>query len=378
MHKVFINNPQILKLSLANFRNISNAHFSFGPSLNLIIGHNAAGKTNLLEAISLACSLRNMNSFNNQDLIKKDENYSIIKTTFENSPCRNVSIQILAQGKKATVDDKIIKSSLKLSEYFPLVHFIPHELNMISGLASLRRKALDQACCSLFADHLIVLKKYEKILLQRNQLLKAFPLEKNVFETFTQMLIEHAAQIIINRIKTIHALRDFFAKKMTEIMGDQKYNLRYKINNEHYDNLTYEDALCLLNKQKVALSTHEKIRKTSLFGPHLHDIDFLINDLAAQKICSRGQSRILVLAFKLAQMNAINEIRKSLPIVILDDIISELDQTVRKNLLTSIGNLGLQVFFSATDLPELVNESIDIKIFNAHDGAFYETLHRIK
>ncbi len=363
--------PQINQVKIHNFRNIIFANVNFSPSFNLIIGNNAEGKTNFLESISLICSLKPMNSLNNNDLIKHGEQKSNLIANFVNSPCSEVAIEILPLGKRVFLNQKAIKNSNLLSKNFSIVSFVPQELNMISGSASLRRKVLDQACISLFSTHQLSIKNYEKILSQRNMVLKTFPLNLALLETFSSMLIKEAVIIIYNRLRAIEILMPFFKQKMNEIFSINNYFINYLIGEQSYIKISQEEILELLNKTKILKHKQEIIRRTTLFGPHLDDIEFMINNLSAQKSCSRGQARSLVLSFKLAQMIAIKNIKQCSPIIILDDIISELDNEKKNNLINVIYELESQAFFSATDQQAFINKEHAIQIFKVKSGEIF-------
>lgn len=363
-------NPQITNLEIANFRNIKQARISFNHNFNLIIGDNAQGKTNFLESLSLLCSLKPLNSLANNDLIKLGEEKSYLQGNFINTSCNKVTINIFSQGKKAFINEKSIKSSSSLSSNFSLVSFIPQELNMVTGTASLRRRALDLACINIMNEHAIYIKNYEKILLQRNALLKSYPINQDILLTFTQMMIQEAAVIIYNRLQIIDIIEPFFADKMQEIFEKSNYQIKYFIKEQEYKNLNIQQINNTLFNIYENKKKQEIIKKITLFGPHLDDILFFINGISAQKSCSRGQSRALVLAFKLAQMIMINNIKQTIPLVILDDIVAELDQNKKANLLEVIYSLKAQAFFSATD-NNYFSKYKDTLILKAINGNIY-------
>lgn len=361
-------NPQITNLYISNFRNIKQAKINFHHNFNLIIGNNAEGKTNLLESLSVICSLKPLNSLASNDLIKVGEEKAHIQGDFINTLCNKVAIDIYPQGKKAFINEKAIKNSLALSSNFSLVSFVPSELNMISGSASLRRKALDQACISIMNEHGIYLRNYEKLLLQRNALLKSYPIEHTLLQTFTLMLIEEAVKIVLNRIKIINIIQPFFAQKIIDIFGTNNYLIKYFFEEKNYADLDASKIKNILLNSYEYRKKQEIIRKVTLFGPHLDDMLFFINDLSAQKSCSRGQSRALVLAFKLAQMLMISNTKQAIPLVILDDIVAELDNDKKANLLEVISSLKAQAFFSATESDYFAKYK-DIQILKIKNGA---------
>lgn len=336
------------ELNVKNFRNISHLQLFFEQGHYLLVGKNGQGKTNCLEAISLACSLKPMQALSNSDLIKNDETKASIEANFYGRPL--LAIDIFPLGKKVRLNDLSLKNTFQLTKDLPSVSFIPAELGMITGSANLRRRALDQAAASLFFEHVIALRSYGKLLNHRNRLLKNWPIEKEIIATFTEMMIKEAAQIILGRIKALEKIQQFFSDKICAILGNSYVGIINYVSDDQIIALhTLPDLMALLVDKSVRLENLEYKRKVTLFGPHLDDVLFMLDGKNAKNAASRGQSRAIVLAFKLAQMVAIQEIRGSAPIIILDDIVSELDADNKSNLIETIANLNTQAFFSTVD-----------------------------
>lgn len=357
------------RLFAKNLRNLNEIDLEFSPQKNFFIGPNGQGKTNCLEAISLACSLRSMQSLRNSDLIMFEKDQARILASFTADVKTEVEIDILPQGKRARLNDNPVKNKNELNGSYPLVTFIPEELNMISGSSSLRRRALDQACAGLFIEFLVSLKAYEKILTHRSQLLKRYPLDRSQLETFSLLLIREGAKIVHYRLQTISLLKDILAEKYREIMGVMdSCTVHYSMNDEELENHTSSDIALLLDEKKTLVEALEIQRRTTMFGPHLDDISFKINGICTRRSASRGQGRAMVLAWKLAHMNALLSIRKASPIIILDDIVSELDADKKNNLITTIEALDAQSFLSATDVETLGGLREPQHIFQVLDG----------
>lgn len=327
--------PHLSFLRVEHFRNITQEELHLSPSLNLFYGQNGMGKTNFLEAISLVCKLSSLQSLKNEDLIQYGEIQASLSGHFDN-PKRELNLGIMPLGKKALLDDKPIKNAAKLYEAFPLISFVPLELNMIFLGGALRRRALDLAVSQIHLEHVRALKAYEKILSNRNYLLKHSPWQKDELHVFTRMLIEEGATIIRLRKSFIDALRPFFQASIANILGKK-----------HESSIEYQPGS--LREDFETVKVLEEKRRVTLFGPHLHDIDFFIDGMLAKVSCSRGQSRALILAFKLASLSVINQFRGIAPIVLLDDIVSELDDEKRRNLLQVINDLQCQAIFTTTE-----------------------------
>lgn len=355
------------KILIHNFRNISEIELDFSPEHNLFIGHNGQGKTNCLEAIAISCSLRSMQSLQNRDLIKADEEEAHLCAQFAKM---GNAITISDKGKKALLDGKAIKSALSLMELIPIVSFIPEELSMITGTKQLRRRALDLAASSMFLDHIVALKAYDKALQHRNRLLKTWPLDHDMLRVFSDILIQEGARIIHRRLKALHELHDHFKSTLRNILGARTDTaLSYKVDDQNIANYSESDLKSLLKQKSTQYYSMEHIRKVTLFGPHLDDLVFSLDGFNAKNHASRGQMRALVLSFKLAHMLAVHRIREHAPIIILDDIVSELDHIKKANLLEIIKNLNTQAFFSASDLENFGLAPSSMSVFSIVNGS---------
>ncbi len=361
--------PFIKEISLKHFRNIEALKLNFHSGITIFVGDNGQGKTNILEAIALSCSLKPMQSLRNSDLIKEGHEQAFLSAHFGGLNENFLELEILPQGKKARFNSKHLLSAEKIRQQSPIVSFIPCELGMISGSSSLRRRALDQAAAALYSDHINALRDYEKALVHRNRILKSWPLDQGMLQSFTKLLIKEGARVIYYRLKTLVALNEHFFAQAGAILGTtEELKISYLCGKT---NVFYATEADLVHELETAHKEHASLeiaRRVSLFGPHLDDMCFFINGLNAQKSASRGQSRALVLAFKLAQMLAIFAVRGHPPIVILDDIVSELDQHKKENLVSLIAELGTQAFFSATDLSCFGGQLSYDALFRVHGG----------
>jgi DNA replication and repair protein RecF len=307
-----------------------------------------------------------MQSLSNTDLIQSGKDKAQIFASFSD---HEISIEISALGKKAKSKEKNITSAQQRAHSYPLVSFIPLELTMLTGSSSLRRRALDQATISLYFEHYRALKSYEKILLHRNKLLKSWPRDEKTITSFTNLLIQEGALVIYNRLNTLEALAPHFSEHVFNILGiGHKAELIYISHEKSLAYANLADLKALLTQKAHSVQAHEYARKVTLFGPHLDDVIFALNNFNAKTHASRGQMRALVLSFKLAAIAAINNIKNISPIIILDDIISELDAHTKARLTQVINNLQVQAFFSATEPRAFDDAQINKKIFHIQNG----------
>ncbi len=358
-------NTTLNNLFIKNFRNIYEANLSFSPTHNLFIGKNGHGKTNCLEAIALSCSLKPMQSLQNIDLIHNQCHQAKIMADFSSSI--SVDLDIFSAGKKAKMNGQALKNAAKLIDFLPLVSFIPMELNMIQGSASLRRRALDQAASSLFLEHLLALKAYDKLLLHRNRLLKDGAKDQDSLDVFTTLLLEEGAKVMFFRLSALEKIQTHFLEQLAKILGPSFFGEISYWQDEPIKNFGLLDLKARLFDQYKKLSSQEFKRRCTLFGPHLDDVVFTIDNMDAKKFSSRGQARALVLSFKLAHMMSVQSQKGRAPIIILDDIVSELDHERKLNLMNALEEIKAQSFFSATDLTTF-GASGDFKIFNLNNG----------
>jgi DNA replication and repair protein RecF len=361
-------NTVLNHLFIKNFRNLSEASLDFSPNHNLFIGPNGHGKTNCLEAISLVTSLRPMQMLQNIDLINKEQSQSKLLARFE---ALNFSLEldIFKAGKRAKINDQPIKSANNITKDISLVSFIPSELNMHAS-QSLRRRALDQAAANFYFEHSLSLRAYEKILQSRNRMLKEGISDRETFEAFTALLLDHGAKIMFFRLKALENIQEDFVQVVRDILGENNESeLSYWQKEQLLKNYTLMDLKANLASQYGLLGKEEIRRKATLFGPHLDDVLFSLNGMDAKKHGSRGQCRTLVLALKLAQMIGIRRLKNQAPVIILDDIVSELDVERKKNLVEVINKIQAQAFFSATDLENFGEIASNTKVFHLCHGS---------
>lgn len=327
----------ICQLSAINFKNLASVLLEPDPKLNIFLGQNGQGKTNLLEAISLACSLKNLRSAKNPDLILFGQNESRIQSHIQSHDEIDVDIAIFPEGKKVLVNEKPIRDASALNQHTAVVSFIPDDLHMVIGGPAFRRTFLDQLCSGLFALYSGLYKRYEKTLLHRNRILKSPIIDEQELKSFTQILNVCAEPIIAARRQAIEILQTPFNQTFENILHD---HLAIEIS--YVPKLILEENL-----------NEEKMRRVTLGGPHLDDLHITLQNHAARSTASRGQARAIVLALKMAQMKVVAEHKQLAPLLLLDDVVGELDPDNARRLLETIDALGAQTFITTTHLDAL-------------------------
>ena len=353
-------------LKIKHFRNYQEADIDFHPGLNVFLGQNAQGKTNILEAIYFLALTRSHRTRSDKDLIHFTENELLVSGILEKKTGKvPLDINLTPKGRITKVNH--LKQS-KLSDYIGtmnVVLFAPEDLQLIKGSPSLRRKFIDIELGQIKPVYLSDLSNYNHVLKQRNSYLKA---NDKVDETFLtvldEQLVDYGCRVIKHRLDFLQKLESFAQDKHWDISQNlEKLTVKYlsSIPLHKIDNLEETYRSSLLNSRKRDL-----FKKNTGVGPHRDDIAFFINQMDAN-FGSQGQHRSLVLSLKLAEIKLIESITKETPILLLDDVMSELDNKRQLKLLETISQ-DIQTFITTTTLEHLKNLPQDIKIFTIQQG----------
>ena len=318
------------KICYKDFRNIENAEIEFCDGVNIFHGNNAEGKTNALEGIYLFANGKSFRSSNDKNLINFSKDLSFVKMYFEDSVrSHEMEMKLVRGGRKLCYRNGVnIKKLSEFVGYFRAVLFCPEHLSIIKDGPMERRSFLDSAICQLKPIYLSSLQKYNNILNQRNMLLKNYEDNKEAFnrtiDLWSTYLAREAALISKERYEYVKILdshvKDFFAD-MTN--GSEKTLLEYN------KLMTEEEYL-----QKLTQNLEKEIQAgTTLYGTHKDDVDIYLNGREARSFCSQGQQRCLALAMKLGEAEISKQVTGEYPVLLFDDIFSELDSK-RKEYVT--------------------------------------------
>ncbi len=366
-------------LLLRGFRNYSDQQLFFHPNLNLVVGENAQGKTNLLESIYYLSVTRSFRTIREQEMANfEDRTFFLLgqfvvddfKHKVQVSYRVNDQLKVLVDGNKAYRFDHL--------QRFPVVVFSPDDLQIIKDGPSVRRRFLNLEGSRLSPIYFNNLKYYHRALLQRNSLLKeigSYSSARDILEPWDQSVASFGTNIIQTRIGLIKALEkeaDLFFESMTGAL--EKLTLSYK-GTVSYNN----DVLIMkenyLSSLREKLSTDIKKGSTSI-GPHLDDFRISINGFDTRHYSSQGQKRTAALALKMAEVSLFNSRNKECPIILLDDVFSEFDRTRKEHLVNFLKEKRGQCFIStAGDLKEVADSlGRECKIISINQGrACYET-----
>lgn len=362
-------------LSLIQYRNYSELALSFGKGLNILIGENAQGKTNLLESVYALAMTKSHRTSNEQELIQWGKSEASIRGTLERGAGKlPLEIIFSKKGRKTKVNHIEQK---KLSDYIGqmnVVLFAPEDLSLVKGGPQLRRKFLDMELGQINPIYLHDLVQYQGVLKQRNRYLKLLAEKKQedtvYLDVLTDQLAEFGSRVLAERFKYIERL-ELLADQFHQKISHQKETLgiEYVSSFGADKKLKAEEIqLAFLEKLKASRS-RELFKQSTLAGPHRDDIIFLVNGKETQSFGSQGQQRTTVLSVKLAEINLMKEETGEYPILLLDDVMSELDEARQLQLLETIEG-KVQTFLTTTTIDNLKNKiSVKPEVFHVKQGS---------
>ena len=335
----------IKKLTLRNYRNYTFKQLEFKPGINIILGDNGVGKTNIVEAIYYLSLARSFRGVDDVDLINYDSEYALISSKIEiGELTRDITTIISKNGREVTINNKPIDRLSDLAKSINVILFEPRDVLLFKGSPKERRNFLDISLTKHTEGYLAAISRYNKVLKERNEVLKQDKLDQTLLDTTTEMLIKAAAPIVKYREGYLKDINDILNKITRALTGvHAKIEIIYHPfvrNDENYET----NARNAYNK---ALEADLKSKATSI-GIHREDfsIDLFGKDIAT--FGSQGQNRIVALALKLSPYFLIEDKDKR-PIVVLDDVMSELDEK-HQNILIKFLKKFEQVFITTTKL----------------------------
>lgn len=353
----------IKSLELADFRNYENLNIEFDRGTNILYGDNAQGKTNILEAIYLSSTTKSHKSSKDQDIIRFGYEESHIRTYLEKEDVEyKVDMHLRkSKSKGIAINGQKIKKAAELLGLLNVVFFSPEDLSIIKNGPSERRRFVDMELCQLDNFYLYNLNHYNKIVNQRNKLLKDLfmnPDLKDTLNIWDSQLVSFGSKIIERR--------QVFISQLNEIIFD----IHKKLSGEKEELIIkYEPDVTIENyESRLRINQERDIRlKQTSTGPHRDDFSFIVNDVDIRKFGSQGQQRTAALSLKLSEIELVKKIAKDIPVLLLDDVLSELDSNRQNYLLNSIGDI--QTIITCTGLDEFVNNRFEInRVFNVQNG----------
>ena len=339
----------INKISLKNVRRFDSLTLNIDSNIVILQGNNAIGKTTILEAISLASITKSHRTNNLKEIIKENQMYSDIRVSYKNKDFRIVLSNV---GKMVSINNV---EQQKISEYigeFPTIFFSPSDLDIITSSPTLRRQFLNQEISQISHLYLKNLNQYNKLLQERNILLKSLDVNSDtkLLDVITSQLIEVGKKIIIER--------ESFVKRINEVIN----KIHNKMNSNEVIEIVYQPSVTIDKIDEVFQSKKlsDIISHQTNYGPQRDELIFLLNDKNASKYASQGQIRNIILSTKLALCEIIYNHTNKYPVLLLDDVLSELDITRQNSLLSMLKEFkNIQTFISTVDISSLNKEILN-------------------
>lgn len=362
-------------IELNNFTNYESVKCEFNDNINIFLGNNAQGKSNFLDAIYYLANINSSRNKKEKDLIKWGRDYFNISAHFLNRMGINeVEINFKNKKKEVFINKYKIERKREYIGYLVTVMFDPDDLNIIKGDPSLRRKYMDQELIATDIEYYLSLIKYRKILEQRNKLLKDSYRKKindDIMEAWEEQLAKYGIIILNKRLNLINNIKDI-AKDIHYHISFNEEELTLKYSSKIDFDLLLKGDIKGFNKLYIDELKNRRSRDiergyTSI-GPHRDDIEIYINNINGKKFASQGQQRTVALCLKLAEIEFIKNSIGEYPILLLDDVLSELDKKRKNKLLEVIGN-NIQTFITTTDINDINDRLLEKgKIINIEEG----------
>ncbi len=360
---------KIENIKIKKFRSYDHLELSFSPEVNILYGKNGTGKTNLVESLYFLALTKSFRLNNDKFLIKKNEIAATVEGNILTDVSTNYKITINEEGKRIEIDKTKVK---KMSEYISRINVIlfnPLDSKVINDAPAVRRRLLNVEISQLYKEYLVYLSNYDKVLKQRNTYLKVVYTNGNASKDYlnilTDKLIEYGIKIAEYRNNFINSINEYITDIYKNIFLKGELRLRYS---SDFKNKSADE----IREKFRELYIKEISNGKTVIGIQHDDIDFLLDGNKLKDWGSVGQIKNSIISFKLAEIIVFEKIKHEFPILILDDLFSELDKEKIENILKML-NHNVQTFITTTDIDN-VNTSLfnDYKIFNVTEDGIKE------
>lgn len=350
-------------IEVGNFRNYENAKLEFHPKTNILYGDNAQGKTNILESIYVCATTNSHKGSKDKELIRFGEDEAHIRMFLtKREMTHKIDMHLRkSKGKGIAIDGVPIKRSSELMGLAYVIFFSPEDLKIIKNGPSERRRFVNMELCQLDPLYLYDLAEYNKVLMQRNKLLKQISFSPSLESTLSiwdEKLIEYGEKIIVRRQQFVDELDKIVLQVAKNLTGEKEII-----------KTLYEPDVSAGNFEKVLAESKERDMKfcSTNVGPHRDDLCFMNGELDLRKFGSQGQQRTCALALKLAEIEIVKKSSQDCPILLLDDVLSELDRNRQNYLLDSIHDI--QTIITCTGLEEFIDSRLTLdRVFRVKEG----------
>lgn len=358
----------VTRVQVEDFRNYSRFILEPSPGLTVIVGPNARGKTNLLEGIQLLTEGVSFRRPAWGEVIRWGQERAVLSLEANDGERRReITLRIDQPGRRSyTLNGKRKRSPSDISREMPCVTFTPDDLRIVKDSAETRREALDAVGVQLSATYARLKKEYERVVRQRNRLLKQETIDEDGLAVWDERLVALGARLTTHRAGLAAMISQHTTEAYAVISQESELQVRY-IPSWKRDGLAgeVEDGAAAIERHLEVKAQEERARRTTLVGPHRDDISFLMDGKAAREYSSQGQQRSISLAFKMAEVRVVTDVSGARPILLLDDVMSELDASRRVALAGMVGS-SAQTIMTTTNLeyftPELLESATVVSL----------------
>lgn len=357
----------VKEVKLQNFRNYKQEEVTFHPKVNIFTGQNAQGKTNLLESIYIMSLGKSFRSNKDSDLIGFGEPYSSAKLRYFKEDQENqIELLFSEEGKAIKIDGVKAQKTSDLLEHFYTVIFSPEDLKIVKDEPEKRRKFMDRELCQLKPVYYRNLGNYKKSLMQRNALLKKENIEEELLAVWDKSLVQYGSKLMVERYQFLEKLKQISRELHQKITGGKE-----DLDLEYESSIPYHNDFEKLQETFFERLSQERrkdqYKGNTGVGPHKDDIKLTINGIDIRSFGSQGQQRTAALSLKLAEVRLIQQTIGEDPVLLLDDVLSELDEERQRFLIGSLTDV--QLFITTTELGDTVlNEIKEGEIFLIKQG----------
>ncbi|MBE6124937.1 MAG: DNA replication/repair protein RecF [Erysipelotrichaceae bacterium] len=340
----------VSSIRLRNYRNYENQIINFDKGMNIVIGNNGEGKTNLLESIYLLSTTRSHRIDDNKELIRFDCEFGSVEgNVIFNNQSSKISVVVHKKGKTLMINNNPVRKNSEFIGKLNAVLFAPDDMNLFDDSPKIRRRLFDIEIGKLYSVYMYSLSNYLKYLKERNNYLKG-NVDRLMLETLTEIMYEPQIQIIKERNNFINRVNRYLSIYYSQISGEE-----HDLKIEYRSVITEKENEEVMKQQLTRL--YENIRERDIYlkqtntGIHREDYVFYLDGRNVSMYCSQGQKRTVILALKMAVVQIIYDIRKEYPVLLLDDLFSELDSNRRYNVLKMLPS-SIQTIITTTDARE--------------------------
>ncbi len=363
---------RLKSINIQDFRNLVSSALDFSPGINIFHGKNAQGKTNLLDAVYLLAHLSSFRTSRVSELVCWEKKRAKVEGLVQvGEETHKLKVSIGEGGRRLFVNDMMVKEPRDFFMGFRVVVFSPDQVDIIKGNPSNRRKYLDRSAFRRSSEHLVRVRNYNKVLRNRNISLKEGRID--LVDLYGRQLARYGGVVTDARLKVVSQINEILSEIYYSVVGvknnvEIKYESKWALDKEENISSMNEDILeeKLYRSLKSTVSLDRSRGYTSL-GPHTDDISFTLDGFSAGRFASQGQVRSIMVSLNMTEYHILHEILGDPPVVLLDDLSSELDVSRRRHLLNYINELEGQAFVTTTDT-NFLNNDVERKEFLVHDG----------